>query len=606
MPCDAAAVVLLDREPSRMGQVHFLDHRESGALATVSRLFVGEMDRAVLRRHDRLHTLDAATLSALAPFLEARVQHTLMFPIVTGEELAGALALGFSAARRDCDPDEAQAARALADRLGAAVSAAEREAELFSRAHFDPLTNLPNRQLCRDRLAQTLAQARRNKHELAVLFLDLDHFKTINDSLGHSAGDLLLREVGSRLLDCVGDTDTVARLGGDEFIVILPQIAGPTEIEAVVKKIVVSLGRSIEIDGKLVFVTVSIGVTRFPQDGETVDSLLQKADAAMYDAKTTGRSRYVFFTSEIAERTTARLELETDLSIALKNGEFALRYQPQLALATGEVLCVEALLRWIHPRRGAIFPSVFVPILEEIGLIDSVGEWALETALQQLREWRADGLPLQKIAINISARQLRRPGSAGRVIDLLRTYEIPAHRLDLEITESVFLEDMELSNATLHELRDVGVQISIDDFGTGYSSFRYLRDLQFDAVKIDRAFVSDLSDHRAVAIAKAIVAVARTLEKAVVAEGVETDIQLARLRALGVDGAQGYLISRPLEAADLAHWLRSRGTGVDFSASFTARAMDGLTSIPAVARSRYENARSAPGSCASPSRRLGP
>lgn len=572
LPCDAASVVLLDRESPDMGKFYFLEHGGQSSSGSVSRLSVDETDRDVLRKDPRVHELGTAGAPVLRAFAEAGIERALVFPISTNQAFAGALVLGFRNPQ-DASTDGCQPARDLADRLAVAVSASEREAVLFSQAHFDPLTGLPNRQLCRDRLHQAVAQARRNEHELALLFLDLDGFKTINDSLGHSAGDMLLRETSSRLLACIRDTDTVARLGGDEFVVILPQVAGITEIEVLAKKIMASLARPVQIDGKDVFVTVSIGVTRFPEDGDTVEGLLQRADAAMYDAKAAGRSRYVFFTNEITERATERLSLETDLRVALERDEFSLRYQPQLRLASEDVQCAEVLLRWMHPRRGYVSPGLFIPILEDMGLIDVVGDWVLSAALEQLSSWQAEGLPLQKVAVNVSAKQLRQRQFAERLTDILQVYELPARCLELEITESVYLEDMDQSNATLRVLRELGVQVSIDDFGTGYSSFSYLRDLQFDAVKIDRAFVRDLVDHRAIAITKAIVAVAQTLDKAVIAEGVETDIQLSRLRSLGVDAAQGFLICRPLEAVDFARWVASTAAGEDLSPSLIVRAI---------------------------------
>jgi EAL domain-containing protein (putative c-di-GMP-specific phosphodiesterase class I) len=375
------------------------------------------------------------------------------------------------------------------------------------------------------------------------------------------------------LLACVRDTDTVGRLGGDEFVVVLPEVLGVTEIEAVAKKVMRALRRPVSINGKDIFVTVSIGVAKYPEDGDTVESLLQKADAAMYDAKSAGRSRYVFFTNEIEERVTERLSLESDLRVALERGELSLRYQPQLSLGGDEVESAEALLRWTHPKRGPVSPSLFVPLLEEMELIDTVGDWVLESAMKRLRRWQVEGLPLHKIAVNVSARQLRQPRFAFRVSELLRQYAVPASALELEITESAFLDDMEKSNVSLRRLRDMGVSIAIDDFGTGYSSFGYLRDLQFDIVKIDRAFVQDLPDPSAEAITKAIVAVAHTLGKSVVAEGVENEVQLVRLRALGVNAVQGYLISRPLKASDLSHWMSKRIAGEELSQTFIARAM---------------------------------
>ena len=572
LPCNAAGILLLDPESPELGHLHFLSHDDDQANATQSRVPTAEEDRKRIQRHPRGKFLRVSKLQLLSSFSGMGLGHVLIFPIATNQALRGALIFGFEKPSTRAKVGW-QAGQDLADRLAVAMSASEREAILFAQAHFDPLTGLPNRQLCRDRLHQALAQARRNEQELAVLFLDLDSFKTINDSMGHSAGDVLLKEVSARLLACVRDTDTVARLGGDEFVVILPQVAGSTEIDAVAQKIMAALQRPLEIQGKSVFVTTSIGVTIYPTDGNTVESLLRKADAAMYDAKSAGRARYVYFTNEIEERTTERLSLETDLRTALESGQLQLRYQPQLELANDDVYCAEVLARWLHPKRGLLSPSLFIPIVEDMGLIDRIGDWVLSSSIKQLKQWQNNCLPLNRISVNVSARQLRQEHFCERVMDIMRAYEMPARCLELEITESIFLEDMERSNERLRVLRDAGVRISIDDFGTGYSSFGYLRDLQFDSVKIDRAFIRDLPDDRAMAITKAIVAVAQTLGKSVTAEGVENESQLAALRSLGVNTVQGFLIGRPLRTDDFDHWLTKRAAGEDLSDSFIARAL---------------------------------
>ena len=413
LPCEAAGIVLLDKESPDLGHLYYLAHDKVSEGVVSSRVPTAEIDRTRIQRHPRSKFLRTAKLKLLSAFSESGLSHALVFPISTNEALTGALIFGFRNPTLQAK-EGWQSGHDLADRLAVAMSASERETILFNQAHFDPLTGLPNRQLCRDRLHQALAQARRNDHELAVLFLDLDGFKTINDSMGHSAGDILLREAASRLLACVRDTDTVARLGGDEFVVILPQVAGSIEIESVAKKIMATLRRPAEILGKDVFVTVSIGVTTYPADGDTVESLLRKADAAMYDAKSAGRARYVFFTNEIEERATERLSLETDLRIALEQGQLLLRYQPQLQLVTEDVICAEVLARWTHPERGPMSPDLFIPMLEEMGLIDDVGDWVLSTAVKQLRIWQSEGLPLNKIAVNVSARQLRQKNFAER------------------------------------------------------------------------------------------------------------------------------------------------------------------------------------------------
>jgi len=571
LPCDGAGMILLDQETPELGHVYMVNYDDKHKEASLSRIPASEKEREWLQDYPKGQLLASHRAKILSPFREEGLEQTLVFPILKGEALTGALVFGFHH-EAEVAEENRQAARDLADRLAVALSASEREAVLFDQAHFDMLTGLPNRQLCHDRLRQALAQARRDEHQLAVLFLDLDGFKSINDSMGHSCGDRLLREAATRLTACLSDSDTVARLGGDEFVVILPRVIGATEIEAVANSIMTAMERPFQVTGKEVFVGVSIGVTMYPEDGNTVEELLRKADAAMYNAKDAGRARYVFFTNEIDERATERMSLETDLRYALDRQELVLRYQPLLDLAADEVVSAEALMRWIHPKRGRVSPELFVPILEEMGLIDNVGIWVLQTATNQLRLWQSEGLPIGRVAVNVSARQFRRPEFVKQVDDVLRASAIPANFLELELTESAIVEDMAESNQSLGMLRELGVKVSIDDFGTGYSSFSYLNNLQFDAVKIDRAFVRDLPDPRAIAIAKAIIAVGHTLEKTVIAEGVENEIQLAHLKDLGCDVAQGFLISRPLDTDDFAHWLSKTAAGEDLSPSFIARA----------------------------------
>ena len=572
LPCDAVGMILLDQETPDLGHLYMATYDNDDDGASLSRVPTSEKEREWLLDHRKGQFLDSVEMNILSPFRTEGLEKTLVFPILRGEALAGALVFGFHR-EAEASEESRQAACDLAHRLAVALSASEREAALFNQAHFDALTGLPNRQLCHDRLQQALAQARRDEHQMAVLFLDLDGFKSINDSMGHPSGDRLLCEAASRLSACLRDSDTVARLGGDEFVVILPRVIGATEIETVANNIMTALARPFQIADNDVFVTASIGLTMYPEDGSTVEELLRKADAAMYNAKDAGRARYVFFTNEIDERALERISLETDLRYALDRQELVLRYQPQLDLVSDEVVSAEALIRWIHPKRGRVSPELFVPILEEMGLIDNFGIWVLQTATTQLRKWKSEGLPIGRVAVNVSAHQFRKPDFVKQLSEILQASGIPADFLDLELTESAVVEDMQRSNESLGMLRELGVKISIDDFGTGYSSFSYLKDLQFDAVKIDRAFVRDLPDPRAIAIAKAIVAVGHTLEKTVIAEGVENEIQLAHLKKLGCNVAQGFLISRPLDTDDFSHWLSKTAAGEDLSPSFIARAL---------------------------------
>ena len=570
VPCDGAGMIVIDQESPELGHLYMVDYASQNTAASLSRLPTSEKERAWLLDHEQGRVLNSADMSLLSPFRTAGLTQTLIFPILKGKLLAGALVFGFHRVI-EVAAESRQAASDLADRLAVALSASEREAALFNQAHFDGLTGLPNRQLCHDRLQQALAQARRDENQMAVLFLDLDNFKTINDSMGHPSGDRLLVEVANRLKGCLRDSDTIARLGGDEFVVILPRVIGATEIEAVAKTITTALGRPFQFAGNNIHITASIGLTLFPDDGTTVDELLRKADAAMYKAKAAGRARFAFFTNELDERASERMALEADLRYAFERQELSLRYQPQMDLATGEIVGAEALIRWTHPKRGPVPPELFIPILEELGLIDAVGLWVLQTATTQLGKWQADGLPMSSISVNVSAHQIRQPDFIEQVEAVLRASDMPARSLEIELTESTIVEDVEQTNGILGRLHELGVKTSIDDFGTGYSSFSYLKDLHFNALKIDRAFVCDLPDPRSAAIVSAIVAVGKTLEKTIIAEGLETEIQLAHLNKLGCNVVQGFLVSRPLDGDDFAHWLSKKLAGEDLSASFIAR-----------------------------------
>jgi len=504
------------------------------------------------------HATDAATLAAQGVALGAWSANTAVCitPLLVDGRVAGALlAVGVDGV--PFSKREVASIRELAVRVTVALAAGKREAELLRRAHFDPLTGLPNRELLADRLSQAIAQGHRNERRLAVLFLDLDGFKEINDSLGHRNGDELLKETALRLSAVLRDTDTVARLGGDEYAFVLPQIDGPIEAEAIAVKIIEAIKRPFLVDGREAFVSASIGIALCPDDGDTAEELLRRADMAMYSAKDAGKACYRFFAGEMDDQIQERRLLQNDLRRAMNAGEFFLVYQPQREFATRRVVSAEALLRWRHPRRGLVSPVLFIPILEEIGLIKDVGSWVLRTALADLARWRSLDLPLERIAVNVSARQLQDPHFADDVIESIRAHGLEGRDLEVEITEASVVADFHGTNDTLSRLVKYGVRIALDDFGTGYSSLAYLNELVFDTLKIDRGFVINLPAEKSVAIVKAIIAVAGTLGKKVVAEGIETEMQYRKLAALGCDLGQGYLLSRPLEANAFVTWVQA-------------------------------------------------
>jgi diguanylate cyclase len=475
-------------------------------------------------------------------------------PLVHGEHLRGVLLATFGSDAIYADA-ELDSLRELADRIAVATSAAEREQQLFRRAHFDALTGLPNRQLCHDRLGQALAVARRQEQKLAVLFIDLDGFKHVNDSLGHAAGDHLLRETAVRLRSAVRATDTVARLGGDEYVVILPAVHGPLEVEVLVGSIMEALKWPFLVNGEQCLIGASVGVTMFPDDGSTAEDLLRKADTAMYSAKESGRARYVFFAKEMDERIHDRRMLQSDLRSALGNRELFLVYQPQVDLATGEVVCAEALLRWKHPTRGLISPAIVLPVLEETGLLESIGRWTLQTALADLSRWKRDGLSIRRVAINVATRQLFDKGFVDLIDECLQSSKLSGPCLEIELTEASLVTDFERADRVLRDLAARGVGTAIDDFGTGYSSLGYLKELNFDRVKIDRTFIDGLPDEKSLSIVKAVLGIAHSLRKEVIAEGIESEVQRRQLAKLKCDVGQGFLFCRPLLGPAFGQWL---------------------------------------------------
>ncbi len=426
------------------------------------------------------------------------------------------------------------------------------EDKLFEQANYDALTGLPNRGLAFDRLQAAMARAKRQGSRIALMMLDLDHFKTVNDNLGHNAGDLLLKEVSGRLTACVREGDTVARLGGDEFTLILPELKAPMEAELIAEKIIKACCEPVFIRGHEVSVSASIGITVFPDDGEDQETLLKNADTAMYKCKDDGRNHFHFYTEEMNRHAQALLKMELELRRALQREEFVLHYQPLICTQSGEVMGVEALLRWKNEALGCVAPDVFIPLAESIGVITELGEWVLYEAATQIRTWRQQsGMP-QYVAVNVSVQQLRQGRFAERVGKVLQEVGIPPQALELEITETVLLDNTERNHSILNVIDGMGVRLSIDDFGTGYSSLSYLGRFPFDTLKIDRSFINDVDERdEAAQLTSAIISMADILGLRVVAEGVETQAQLDFLGSLSCDLTQGFYLARPMPAAEL-------------------------------------------------------
>jgi len=433
------------------------------------------------------------------------------------------------------------------------------EARLVYLANYDTLTDLPNRVLLGQRLGKAIEEAEHNERLVAVLFIDLDRFKIINDTLGHDSGDELLKLVARRLSEAVRPGDTVARYGGDEFVIVLANVAHIDDVTKVVHKVLGRLSPAITIGGRELFVTPSIGITLFPFDDRTSDELLRNADSAMFDAKEQGGNTFRFYTAEMNARTERRLTLETGLRHALERGEFLLHYQPQVDLVSGEIVGAEALIRWQHPDWGLVSPAEFIPLAEETGLILPIGEWVLAEACMQARRWRDAGHAELRIAVNLSGRQLAQKNLVEIVGATLTRCNVVRGMLELEITESLLMQDLERIAGTLEALVALGVTVSMDDFGTGYSSLSYLKRLPIDVLKIDQSFVRDISsDPDDAAIVQAIIAMAHSLGIKVIAEGVETAEQLAFLLQHRCDGMQGYYFSRPVPPEQFAELLRRK------------------------------------------------
>ncbi|TAL94251.1 MAG: bifunctional diguanylate cyclase/phosphodiesterase [Paraburkholderia sp.] len=432
--------------------------------------------------------------------------------------------------------------------------------QIVRMAAFDALTDLPNRRALTERIVAAIETSRRTRARFAILFMDLDGFKTINDSLGHSVGDEVLKAFAQRLSRCVRGGDMVARLGGDEFVVLLEDLAAPREAEAVAEGVLDRMREGAWGDGQPMQVTPSIGISLYPDDGDTVDTLLKNADAAMYEAKRAGRGTYRFFEAGMNEAATRTLKIQNALHEALSSGHFALHFQPKFRGDSGELAGAEALLRLNHPELGLLAPMEFIPIAERSGQIVYIGHWVVRETCRQIRRWMAEGLPAMRVAINLSPRQLMQPDLVHTVLEIVRAENVECHQIMFEITETVAMQDAPKTIEMIHAFHRHGFEIAIDDFGTGYSSLAYLQRFRVKQLKIDRFFTNglDADGHEGDAIVSAIIALAHSLEMDVVAEGVETPSQLAKLKTMMCDEIQGFLLGKPLTADAFGALLQRR------------------------------------------------
>jgi diguanylate cyclase (GGDEF)-like protein len=576
VPADLVSIAILDRNAPGTMRVCTRDQASGDALEHVCTAHAAA-DTAGLAAHPGGLEIDHARdlPPYLAPIAKRRVSSMLVLPIVSQSAVVGAVVLGFRGEYALSDEERGRA-RTLGDRVAVAFATATRDEQLYYQANYDALTGLPNRLYFKDQLARRLAQAQRESTPFALLFIDLDRFKTINDSLGHAAGDEVLRQAAARLKRCVRETDTVTRLGGDEFTIVLSQIRSARDPETAAINIVNALAQPFSIGGAERRVSASIGIAVYPDDGTSADRLLYNADVAMYRAKELGRGRCEFFEERMNVAAHARGNLERELAEALERGEFRLSYRPMLDMRSGRIAGSEAVLQWDRPGRERL-PVEFFDVAEETGLIEPIGEWMLTEACRQFQAWRAAGIDMPRIAVDVSARQVRQPGFVDEARRIMAAHAIAPYCLELEIDEDLLIDADKAIACTLDELRTIGVTLCLDNFGVGQASLACLNRFSVENVKIDRSLTSEVgADTGPGAMVAAIVATAHALIKRVVADGVTTEKQAALLARLGCHQIQGAYVSPPLAADTFAEFLKdaaaSAATRLAFITKGAARA----------------------------------
>lgn len=553
MQCESAGVIARDHDSPRWAKmITCIDekfHHERIALPQ------GAGHEWCLPRQVELDVIDTSAAPYKKRFQAYYQKYVVIIPVILDDVLKGVLLLGSS---RPLEMQKASMQRSvdLAGRLAVALASAEREEALYHQAHFDELTGLPNRQLLRDRLQQKIIEARRDQRAGALLFLDLDRFKEINDAYGHSAGDSLLVQAAERIVAEVRETDTVARIGGDEFVVVLPLVHDDLIVQAQASKLLERLSEPFSVQGEEHYLSASIGIAMFPDDGDSVETLLKNADAAMYRAKAAGRARFEFCSEKLNAESRRKIELEHELRESLGNGALQVYYQPQFDLRTGAICGAEALLRWPNSSKGAVSPEEFIPLAEDTGLINEIGRWVLLETCRNLRTILDKGLHPGAVSINVSGVQLRGTQLIDDVMSPLNEFNINPGFIHLEITETAVAQNRDTAIQVLKTLRENGVKIAIDDFGTGYSSLSYLQQLPFDLIKIDKSFVDLIgSGDNSRNICVTIIKMAQEMGKTVIAEGVETEVQRDFLQANGCDVVQGFFYSKALPLPEFVAYI---------------------------------------------------
>jgi diguanylate cyclase (GGDEF)-like protein len=569
--CSSAAIIELDEHKAGEGKLSVKSVEYGGEVfeqylqissADIEALNDNPEHLLIKPAENHLSFMDALVMPGMSRFL--------LLPLFIKQRLAAVIIFSYLD-RYLLSDDEKERLRKFADHVAVALSNASWEEKLYHQAHYDSLTSLPNRVLLHDRLEQAITRAQINKCHAAVIFVDLDRFKLINDSMGHSEGDKLLKNIAVLLTDSVRNIDTVVRFGGDEFVVVIPDIDSTknivSELGSIADKILENTGNKAKLQNRKIHTGLSIGIAVYPEDGATPDELVKNADAAMYHAKEQGRGCYKFYAPELNEDSLHRVAMEQELHQALGNEEFRLVYQPKVDCMSGRLIAAEALIRWHHPQRGLVPPDEFIGIAEETGLIREIGEWVLWEACRQTKEWLDAGLPPVRVAINVSPIQFREDDMASKVALILQSFQLPADAIELEVTEGTVMENTATSIKKLHDLYDMGIRLSIDDFGTGYSSLSYLGKLPIHALKIDQSFIMNMTeDKSARAIVSSTIFLAHTLGLEVVAEGVETEAHKEILQEWRCDELQGYLISKPLTAEDFEALLEASTRGTEIRA----------------------------------------
>jgi len=548
-PCDIASITVLELDAPRRGKTYISEQNIS----------TENNNRRILLSDDDIKTLHSPTnyndmlqqakgQHFLAPIKDFGAEHVCVFPVTVHEKISAIISLGFISEITLNEEDILQV-RNIADRIAVALSAVARDKKLYHQSHYDSLTTLPNRQLIGIRLEQEIKHCLRENSSMAILFLDLDHFKRVNDTLGHAIGDILLQEVAIRLKKCVRETDTVARLGGDEFTIMLTGSLDSRDISEIADNIIRTLEKPFTVNTHEIFIGTSIGISVFPNDGISGTELFKNADTAMYRVKEQGRGKHLFFEEKMNIEEVERANIERDMRYALERNEFTLHYQPIINLKTSHIIGTEALIRWHHPVRGIIPSSKFIAVAEETGIIEKIGEWVLRTACQQLSLWSDNNVVLDRMAVNVSSRQFIQHNFEERVSLILQETNVAANKLELEITETLLMDERIDSMKILDNLNSKNIHLSIDDFGTGFSSLSYLKRFPVNTLKIDRSFMQDVpTDDDAKSIVKSIITLAHTLNLSVIAEGIESKEQLAILYENNCDYAQGFYFSKPLSA----------------------------------------------------------